>query len=72
MIARYTHPDKTADAGSQDLYIKIHKAYEVLSNKVSRAIYDHYGFTGLDVLENEPDQFEEYSDIINDSSNTEA
>ncbi|XP_077998628.1 dnaJ homolog subfamily C member 11-like [Glandiceps talaboti] len=46
------HPDKHQDPAKKDaaekLFSKIQKAYEVLSNPQSRAIYDIYGEKGLE------------------------
>jgi DnaJ-class molecular chaperone len=43
------HPDKNpGDKGAQQMFIKITKAYQTLSNPDKRQIYDIYGEDGLD------------------------
>jgi len=42
------HPDKNAgDKNSESAYVEITSAYEVLSNKQKRNVYDRYGHEGL-------------------------
>jgi len=40
LIALYTHPDKTAEAGSKEIFMQIETAYQLLLNPVTRKIYD--------------------------------
>ncbi|KAJ8360623.1 hypothetical protein SKAU_G00171480 [Synaphobranchus kaupii] len=42
-LVREWHPDKNRDPGAEDMFIKIAKSYEILSNEEKRANYDHYG-----------------------------
>ncbi|KAK7930459.1 hypothetical protein WMY93_006854 [Mugilogobius chulae] len=42
-LAKEWHPDKNKDPGAEDMFIKISKSYEVLSNEDKRANYDRYG-----------------------------
>uniref|UniRef100_A0A3Q3WVA0 DnaJ homolog subfamily C member 16 n=1 Tax=Mola mola TaxID=94237 RepID=A0A3Q3WVA0_MOLML len=37
------HPDKNKNPGAEDMFIKITKSYEVLSNEDKRSNYDRYG-----------------------------
>jgi len=41
------HPDKNKSAGAEEKFKDIAEAYEVLSNKDKRAVYDKYGEEGL-------------------------
>uniref|UniRef100_A0A667X4W3 DnaJ homolog subfamily C member 16 n=1 Tax=Myripristis murdjan TaxID=586833 RepID=A0A667X4W3_9TELE len=42
-LAREWHPDKNKDPGAEDMFIKISKSYEILSNEERRANFDRYG-----------------------------
>uniref|UniRef100_A0A674CFD9 DnaJ homolog subfamily C member 16 n=1 Tax=Salmo trutta TaxID=8032 RepID=A0A674CFD9_SALTR len=44
-LARKWHPDKNKNEGAEDMFIKITKSYEILSNEERRANYDRYGQT---------------------------
>ncbi|XP_036415877.1 dnaJ homolog subfamily C member 16 [Colossoma macropomum] len=44
-LAREWHPDKNKDPGAEDMFIKITKSYEILSNEERRANYDWFGQT---------------------------
>lgn len=44
-LAREWHPDKNKSPGAEDMFIKITKSYELLSNEEKRANYDRYGET---------------------------
>lgn len=47
------HPDKNkGNQGAHDMFIKINKAYETLSDPEKRKIYDIYGEEGLDGQQN--------------------
>ena len=46
MALRY-HPDKNKAAGAEEKFKEIAEAYEVLSDKSKREIYDKYGEEGL-------------------------
>ena len=41
------HPDKNKSAGAEEKFKEIAEAYEVLSDKKKRDIYDKYGEEGL-------------------------
>ena len=43
--ARKYHPDVNKEAGAEDQFQKIQKAYDVLSNPQKRAQYDQFGVT---------------------------
>ncbi|KAG8431190.1 hypothetical protein GDO86_019282 [Hymenochirus boettgeri] len=40
------HPDKNKNAGAEDKFIQISKAYEILSNEEKRSNFDRYGDVG--------------------------
>uniref|UniRef100_A0A8C2IXQ6 DnaJ homolog subfamily C member 16 n=1 Tax=Cyprinus carpio TaxID=7962 RepID=A0A8C2IXQ6_CYPCA len=42
-LAREWHPDKNKSPGAEDMFIKITKSYEILSNEERRANYDQFG-----------------------------
>lgn len=42
-LAKEWHPDKNKNPGAEDMFIKITKSYEILSNEDKRANYDRYG-----------------------------
>ncbi|KAM6979740.1 dnaJ homolog subfamily C member 16 [Aplochiton taeniatus] len=42
-LVKEWHPDKNKDPGAEDMFIKITKSYEILSNEERRANYDRYG-----------------------------
>ncbi|XP_034028972.1 dnaJ homolog subfamily C member 16 [Thalassophryne amazonica] len=44
-LAKEWHPDKNKSPGAEDMFIKITKSYEILSNEDKRANYDRYGQT---------------------------
>ncbi|XP_076850874.1 dnaJ homolog subfamily C member 16 [Brachyhypopomus gauderio] len=44
-LAREWHPDKNKSPGAEDMFIKITKSYEILSNEERRANYDRFGET---------------------------
>ncbi|CAJ1055508.1 dnaJ homolog subfamily C member 16-like isoform X1 [Xyrichtys novacula] len=44
-LAKEWHPDKNKNPGAEDMFIKISKSYEILSNEEKRANYDRYGQT---------------------------
>ena len=41
------HPDKNKSAGAEEKFKEIAEAYEVLSDKKKRDVYDKYGEEGL-------------------------
>ncbi|XP_054641412.1 dnaJ homolog subfamily C member 16 [Dunckerocampus dactyliophorus] len=42
-LAKEWHPDKNKDPTAEDMFIKISKSYEILSNEERRANFDRYG-----------------------------
>uniref|UniRef100_A0A8C7Z5A6 DnaJ homolog subfamily C member 16 n=1 Tax=Oryzias sinensis TaxID=183150 RepID=A0A8C7Z5A6_9TELE len=42
-LVREWHPDKNKDPKAEDMFIKISKSYEILSNEERRANFDRYG-----------------------------
>lgn len=46
-LALKYHPDKNKSAGAEERFKEIAEAYEVLSDKKKRDIYDQYGEDGL-------------------------
>ncbi|KAG9339273.1 hypothetical protein JZ751_023973, partial [Albula glossodonta] len=44
-LAKEWHPDKNKNPEAEDMFIKISKSYEILSNEEKRANYDRYGQT---------------------------
>lgn len=46
-LALKFHPDKNKDPGAEEKFKQISEAYEVLSDKEKRGIYDKYGEEGL-------------------------
>lgn len=43
-LSRQWHPDKNKDVGAKDRFLKINKAYEVLTNEESRKEYDFFRY----------------------------
>ena len=48
-LALKYHPDKNKAAGAEDKFKEVAEAYEVLSDKKKRDIFDQYGEEGLKV-----------------------
>lgn len=46
-LALKYHPDKNKAAGAEEKFKEIAEAYEVLSDKKKRDVYDRYGEDGL-------------------------
>lgn len=44
-LAKEWHPDKNKNPEAEDMFIKITKSYEILTNEEKRASYDRYGQT---------------------------
>ncbi|XP_077459608.1 dnaJ homolog subfamily C member 16-like isoform X2 [Stigmatopora argus] len=42
-LAREWHPDKNKDPDAENMFIKVSKSYEILSNEERRANFDRYG-----------------------------
>ncbi|KAL2091108.1 hypothetical protein ACEWY4_013371 [Coilia grayii] len=42
-LAKEWHPDKNKDPGAEDMFIKISKSYEILSNEERRSNFDRFG-----------------------------
>ena len=53
--ARKYHPDVNKEAGAEDKFKEIGKAYEVLSDSQKRARYDQFGEAGLGGAAGMPD-----------------
>ncbi|XP_060898036.1 dnaJ homolog subfamily C member 16-like [Labrus mixtus] len=49
-LAKEWHPDKNKDPKAEDMFIKVSKSYEILSNEERRSNFDRYG----QVDENQP------------------
>ncbi|XP_069466558.1 dnaJ homolog subfamily C member 16 [Ambystoma mexicanum] len=45
-LAREWHPDKNKNAGAEDKFIQVSKAYEILSTEEKRSNFDRYGDAG--------------------------
>ena len=56
-----THPDKGGDA---EKFKKINEAYEVLSDKTKRGMYDKYGKVGQNAGFSQPQTTQDFSDIF--------
>ena len=54
-LARQYHPDINKEAGAEDRFKEIGRAYEVLSDPQSRARYDQFGEAGLGGAAGAPD-----------------
>lgn len=46
-LALKFHPDKNKAAGAEEKFKEVAEAYEVLSDKKKRDVYDRYGSDGL-------------------------
>ncbi|KAI4827299.1 hypothetical protein KUCAC02_030704 [Chaenocephalus aceratus] len=44
-LAKEWHPDKNKSPGAEDMFIKVSKSYEILSNEERRSNFDRYGQT---------------------------
>ena len=49
-LALKYHPDKNKAPGAEDKFIEVAEAYEVLSDKKKRDVFDQYGEEGLKVM----------------------
>ena len=47
-LARQFHPDVNKDAGAEDKFKEVQRAYEVLSDEKTRSAYDTYGHAGVE------------------------
>lgn len=50
-LSKQYHPDKNKDPGAEDIYKDIVAAYECLSDKEKREVYDRHGEEGLEDLQ---------------------
>uniref|UniRef100_A0A3Q3W587 DnaJ homolog subfamily C member 16 n=1 Tax=Mola mola TaxID=94237 RepID=A0A3Q3W587_MOLML len=55
-LAKEWHPDKNRDPKAEDMFIKISKSYEILSNEERRSNFDRYG----QMDENQPTGHSQY------------
>lgn len=53
LLSRKYHPDSSTGAEDRERYVRIQRAYEVLSDKSKRKMFDLMGEEGLDVLAKE-------------------
>ena len=49
-LALKFHPDKNKAPGAEDKFKEVAEAYEVLSDKKKRDVFDQYGEEGLKVI----------------------
>lgn len=47
-LARQFHPDVNKDAGAEDQFKEVQRAYEILSDEQKRRAYDSYGHAGVE------------------------
>jgi molecular chaperone DnaJ len=47
-LARQFHPDVNKDAGAEDQFKEVQRAYEILSDEQKRNAYDSYGHAGVE------------------------
>jgi hypothetical protein len=65
------HPDK---GGNPENFDKIHKAYKILTNDLTRIIYDKFSFRAMDLIEfilTNEDQTNKFSDLFKEESDME-
>jgi molecular chaperone DnaJ len=62
-LARKYHPDVNKDAGAEDLFKEINRAYEVLSEPEVRARYDRFGEAGVGGAAAGAAGFQDFSDM---------
>ncbi|KAL1696894.1 hypothetical protein GGG16DRAFT_42294 [Schizophyllum commune] len=66
-LSKKWHPDKNKQEGAEARFIEIAHAYEVLSDKEKRAIYDRHGEDGLRAHESgqhQPNPFDMFSNFF--------
>jgi DnaJ-class molecular chaperone len=66
-LARVLHPDKQlgldSEASSEE-FIRLEMASKILTNPLTRLIYDRFGLRGISVYEQFKEEFEEYSNTL--------
>lgn len=62
-LARKYHPDINKDAGAEDTFKEINRAYEVLSEPEIRARYDRFGEAGVGGAASGGAGFQDFSDM---------
>ncbi|MBE9076183.1 molecular chaperone DnaJ [Romeria aff. gracilis LEGE 07310] len=62
-LARKYHPDINKDAGAEDTFKEINRAYEVLSESELRARYDRFGEAGVGGAAAGAGGFQDFSDM---------
>ncbi|EIW83871.1 DnaJ-domain-containing protein [Coniophora puteana RWD-64-598 SS2] len=63
-LSKKYHPDKNKEAGAEDKFVDIAHAYEVLSDKTKRQIYDRHGEEGLKAHEGGQTHFQNPFDMF--------
>ncbi|NCJ05692.1 molecular chaperone DnaJ [Synechococcales cyanobacterium C] len=62
-LARKYHPDVNKEAGAEDRFKEINRAYEVLSDSEMRARYDRFGEAGVGAAGATPGGFQDFGDM---------
>ncbi len=62
-LAKAVHPDRNEHQTelSNQTFREVENAFKILSNPITRTIYDNYGDRGLNIYDNYKEQFEELS-----------
>ncbi|MEO0947221.1 MAG: molecular chaperone DnaJ [Cyanobacteria bacterium J06641_5] len=62
-LARKYHPDVNKEAGAEERFKEINRAYEVLSEPETRARYDRFGEAGVGSPAGGPGGFQDFGDV---------